>query len=207
MIKRKAKMKHKFKYRLSYNCPVVLTYAAICLVCLGIDQITQGWFNQAVMICWGHPSLFNPMTYVRCVTYFFGHSGWEHYASNMLLMLLVGPVVEEKYGSRNLALMIAVTGIASGIIHCIFFDSGIIGASGIVFMMIILSAFTNMKRGEIPLTLILVAVIYLGRELISSFTADSVSQFGHIIGGIFGLFWGIYFYKTKWGGNHSPRIE
>ena len=90
-----------------------------------------------------------------------------------------------------------VTGIASGIIHCIFFDGGIIGASGIVFMMIILSAFTNMKKGEIPLSLILVAAIYLGREIVSAFTPDTVSQFGHIIGGVFGLFWGIYFYRTK----------
>ncbi len=184
-------------FRLSYNSPVVLTYAALCLVLLAVDWLTQGWFNRNVMVCYGHPSLLDPMTYVRCVTYFFGHSGWAHYASNMLLMLLVGPVVEEKYGSGNLAFMIMVTGIASGIIHCIFFDGGIIGASGIVFMMIILSAFTNMKKGEIPLSLILVAAIYLGREIVSAFTPDTVSQFGHIIGGIFGLFWGIYFYRTK----------
>ena len=131
------------------------------------------------------------------MTYFFGHSGWSHYASNMLLMLLVGPVVEEKYGSGNLIFMIMVTGIASGIINCIFFDAGIIGASGIVFMMIILSAFTNMKKGEIPLSLILVAAIYLGREIVNAFTPDTVSQFGHIMGGIFGLFWGIYYYRTK----------
>ena len=183
--------------RLSYNCPVVLTYAGLCLALLAVDWITQGWFNRNVMVCYGHPSLLDPMTYVRCITYFFGHSGWAHYSSNMLLMLLVGPVVEEKYGSGNLAFMIMITGISSGIIHCIFFDGGIIGASGIVFMMIILSAFTNMKKGEIPLSLILVAAIYLGREIVSAFTPDTVSQFGHIIGGIFGLFWGIYFYRTK----------
>lgn len=187
----------KTKFKLSYNCPVVLTYAGICLVLVFLDWLTQGWLNTHVMVCYGHPSLLDPMTYVRCVTYFFGHSGWSHYASNMLLMLLVGPVVEEKYGSGNLIFMIMVTGIASGIINCIFFDAGIIGASGIVFMMIILSAFTNMKKGEIPLSLILVAAIYLGREIVNAFTPDTVSQFGHIMGGIFGLFWGIYYYRTK----------
>ncbi|MBP0983933.1 MAG: rhomboid family intramembrane serine protease [Oscillospiraceae bacterium] len=187
----------KINLRLSYNSPVVLTYAGVCLVLVAVNWLTQGWFNANVMVCYGHPSLLDPMTYVRCITYFFGHSGWEHYASNMLLMLLVGPVVEEKYGSGNLAFMIMITGIASGIIHCIFFDGGIIGASGIVFMMIILSAFTNMKKGEVPLSLILVAAIYLGREIINAFTPDTVSQFGHIVGGLFGLFWGIYFYRTK----------
>ncbi len=191
-------MSAKSHYKLSYNSPVVLTYAAVCLVCLIIDQITQGWFNTYVMVCYGHPSLLDPMTYVRCVTYIFGHSGWSHYASNMLLMLLVGPVVEEKYGSGNLAFMILITGVASGMVHCIFFDGvGIIGASGIVFMMIILCAFTNMKKGEIPLTLIIVAVIYLGREIYNALTPDQISQFGHILGGLFGLFWGIYYYRTK----------
>ena len=181
----------KINLRLSYNCPVVLTYAAVCLALVGVNWLTGGWLNKYVMVCYGHPSLLDPMTYVRCITYFFGHADWEHYASNMLLMLLVGPVVEEKYGSGNLAFMIMVTGIASGIINCIFFDTGIIGASGIVFMMIILSAFTNVKKGEIPLSLILVAAIYLGREIVNAFTPDTVSQFGHIIGGLFGLIWGI----------------
>lgn len=190
-------MASKKKFKLTYNCPVVLTYAAICLALVLVDMLTQGWLNANVMICRGHPSWLDPMTYVRCVTYFFGHSGWSHYASNMLLMLLVGPVVEEKYGSGNLAFMILITGIASGIVNCLFFDTGIIGASGIVFMMIILSAFTNMRKGEIPLSLILVAAIYLGREIVSAFTPDTVSQFGHIIGGLFGLFWGIYYYRTK----------
>ncbi len=187
----------KRKFKLSYNCPVVLTYAAICLVLVFANELTQNWLNTYVMVCYGHPSWLDPMTYVRCVTYFFGHSGWNHYASNMLLMLLVGPVVEEKYGSYNLIFMIMITGIATGVINCLFFSTGVIGASGIVFMMIILSAFTNMKKGEIPLSLILVAAIYLGREIVSAFTPDTVSQFGHIMGGIFGLFWGIYYYKTK----------
>lgn len=190
-------MASKPKIKLSYNCPVVLTYAAVCLALVLADMLTSGWLNKNVMVCYGHPSFLDPMTYVRCVTYFFGHSGWEHYASNMLLMLLVGPVVEEKYGSGNLVFMILITGIASGIINCIFFDNGIIGASGIVFMMIILSAFTNMKKGEIPISLIVVAAIYLGREIYNAFSADNVSQFGHIIGGVFGLFWGIYYYRTK----------
>ncbi len=190
-------MASKPKIKLSYNCPVVLTYAAVCLVLVFVDYLTGGWLNKNVMVCWGHPSFLDPMTYVRCVTYIFGHSGWEHYAGNMLLMLLVGPVVEEKYGSGNLIFMILTTGIASGLINCIFFSNGIIGASGIVFMMIILSAFTNMKKGEIPISLIVVAAIYLGREVYSALSADNVSQFGHIAGGVFGLFWGIYYYRTK----------
>ena len=69
---------NKPKFKISYNCPVVLTYAAVCLVLVAVNALTGGWLNKYVMVCYGHPSLLDPMTYVRCITYFFGHSGWEH---------------------------------------------------------------------------------------------------------------------------------
>ena len=116
----------------------------------------------------------------------------------MTMLLLVGPIVEERFGSRNLCIMMGVTALAGGILNMLFFNTGILGASGIVFMLIILSAFTNMKKGEIPLTLILIAVIYLGQEIYSGiFVEDNVSHFGHLCGGFSGLGFGAYFYKKK----------
>ena len=65
-------------------------------------------------------------------------------------------------------------------------------------MLIILSAFTNMKKGEIPLTLIIIAAIYLGQEIYAGITVeDNVSHFGHICGGVSGLGFGTWFYKKK----------
>ncbi|MGN0650088.1 MAG: rhomboid family intramembrane serine protease [Oscillospiraceae bacterium] len=194
----------KQKYKLSYNSPVILTFAGICLVFLIIDMITSGWFHKMFLVCYGHPSLLDPLTYVRTLLYIFGHSGVQHFANNMIMLLLVGPVVEEKYGSWNTAVMILITGLASGILNSIFFSSGVIGASGIVFLMIILSAFTNMKRGEIPLSLILVSAIYLGQEVWNAiaYPNDGISQFGHIMGGLFGLGFGIYYHFKKFNGNY-----
>ncbi len=80
----------------------------------------------------------------------------------------------------------------------LFFNTGILGASGIVFLFIILSAFTNMKKGEIPITLILIAMIYLGKEVYAGlFVNDNVSHFGHLCGGVSGLGFGAYYYKKK----------
>jgi len=76
---------------------------------------------------------------------------------------------------------------------------GIMGASGIVFMLIVLSAFTNIQQGKIPLTLILVVICYLGNEVLTGvLSTDNISQFGHIAGGIMGMIWGfIYMYGDK----------
>lgn len=188
----------KKKFKLSYNSPVILTFAGICLVTLILNWITRGWANRILFICYGHPSLMNPLTYLRAISYVFGHANFSHFAGNMTMLLLVGPIVEERFGSWNLCIMMAVTALAGGILNMLFFNTGILGASGIVFMLIILSAFTNMKKGEIPLTLIIIAVIYLGQEIYSGLMIDdNVSHFGHLCGGFSGLGFGAYFYKKK----------
>ncbi len=188
----------KTRWKLSYNSPVILTFAAICLGVLILHYISRGFTTSALFVCYGHASLLNPLTYLRVFSYVFGHSGFSHFAGNMTMLLLVGPAVEERYGSWNTAVMMFVTALAGGILNMAFFSTGILGASGIVFMLIILSAFTNMKKGEIPLTLILIAVIYLGKEVYSGiFVTDNVSHFGHLCGGVSGLGFGAYYYKKK----------
>lgn len=186
------------KLKLSYNSPVILTFAGICLAALIINFITRGFSNRLLFICYGNVSLLDPLTYIRAFSYVFGHASFSHFAGNMTMLLLVGPIVEERFGSWNLCIMMGVTALAGGILNMLFFSTGILGASGIVFMLIILSAFTNMKKGEIPLTLILIALIYLGQEIYSGiFVEDNVSHFGHLCGGFSGLGFGAYFYKKK----------
>jgi len=116
--------------------------------------------------------------------------------SNMMLLLLVGPILEEKYGSRILLIMIAIVAVITGLVNIIFFpQAALLGASGVVFMMIIMASVVGMKRGEIPLTLLVVAVIYLGQEIVTGISStDNISQLTHIIGGICG---GIFAFKQN----------
>ena len=76
----------------------------------------------------------------------------------------------------------------SGLVQFILFPgSALLGASGIVFMMIVLSSLAGMREGAIPLTLILVVILYLGGEVVDAVAAqDSVSQLTHIVGGLCG---------------------
>ena len=86
--------------------------------------------------------------------------------------------------------MILITGLITGLINVMFFDTGLLGASGIVFMLILLVSFTNVKRGELPITFILVALLFVGKEVLHSLQADQVSQMAHIIGGACGSLFG-----------------
>lgn len=135
-----------------------------------------------------HSSLANPMTYLRLFTHVLGHNGWSHFIGNSSYLLLLGPLLEEKYGTRVLIEVIMITSFVTGIVNYIFFwNVGLCGASGIVFAFIILASFTEFKDGEIPLTVILVAIIFIGQQVYDGLAVqDNISNMAHIVGGIVG---------------------
>lgn len=175
------------KLRFQYNAPVILTFAFVSLGVLALGWLTGGWTTSRLFCVYRAP-LTDPLTYLRMVGHVLGHSGYAHYMGNMMLLLVVGPPLEEKYGSRKLLSCILVTAVVSGLVQFLFFpDAALLGASGIVFMMIVLSSLAGMKEGAIPLTLILVIILYLGGEIVDAITVqDSVSHLTHIVGGLCG---------------------
>ena len=173
--------------KITYNSPVILTFVLICLVALVLGMITRGTTTETLFMTY-HSSLKNPMTYVRFFTHVFGHSGWEHFINNAAYLLLLGPMLEEKYGSRTLEEIIAITALVTGLVNYIFFPAvALCGASGVVFAFIILASFTGFCDGEIPLTFILVAVIYIGQQILEGIiVTDNISNMAHIVGGLIG---------------------
>lgn len=183
--------------RLQYNSPVVLTFALVSLLCLVLGELTGGWITQKLFCVYRAP-LTDPFTYVRMVGHVLGHAGYAHYMGNMMLFLVVGPPLEEKYGSRRLLACILVTALVSGLVQFIFFPgTALLGASGIVFMMIVLSSLSGMREGAIPLTLVLVVVLYLGGEVVDAVTQqDNVSQLTHVVGGLCGAVLGYAMFRN-----------
>ena len=179
------------KIVLRFNAPVILTFALLSLLALLLGNWTNGAATHQYFSVY-RSSLSDPLTYVRFIGHVLGHADYEHYMGNMLLLLLVGPGLEEKYGSGTMVWMILVTALVTGLVHFVFFPgSALLGASGVVFMMIVLSSFTAMRRGEIPVTLILVVIFYLGGEIMDGlFKKDNISQITHIVGGLCGLIFG-----------------
>ena len=173
--------------KLSYNAPVALTFAILALVALLLNSITNGWTTVNLFSVY-RSSLSEPLTWVRFFGHVLGHSGYTHYIGNIVLILVLGPNLEDRFGSWNLLWAILVTAVIAGVVQFVFFPgSALLGASGIVFMMILLSSFGGVRNGVIPITLILVAVCYLGGELWDAiFVDDNVSQLTHIIGGLCG---------------------
>jgi membrane associated rhomboid family serine protease len=181
--------------RIKYNAPTTLTFALVASVILLISQVTGGTLTQAWFSVPGkggfHPALITD--YFRLFTHVLGHENWQHLFSNLSFLLLLGPILEQSYGSVSMLIMIAITAIVTGLLNVLLFSTGLMGASGIVFMMILLASFTNFEKGEIPLTFILIMLLYLGQEVWRAVSAhDQISQFAHIIGGFCGSLFGFF---------------
>ena len=175
------------KLKITFNAPVTLTFVFLALAALVAGTLSGGMITQLLFITW-HSSMLNPLTWLRFFTHVLGHAGWEHYVGNMSYILLLGPMLEEKYGSDKILEVIGITALITGLINYIFFPaSALCGASGVVFAFILLTSFTNFHQGEIPLTFILVAVVFIGQQVAEGIlVADNVSQLTHIIGGLVG---------------------
>ena len=174
-------------FKITMNAPVTIGFAALCFLALILNFITAGKSNQLLFMTY-RSSLANPLTYIRLFTHVLGHSSWQHFIGNMGYILLLGPMLEEKYGSRNMILVIAIAALATGLVNFIFFRNvALCGASGVVFAFILLTSFTSFNAGEIPITVILVAVIFIGQQVLEGlFVQNNVSNLSHIIGGIVG---------------------
>ena len=176
--------------KLQYNSPVILTYFFVSLAVLVLDRLTGGASTRAAFCVYRAP--LSPLFFVRLFGHVLGHSGVQHFLGNMTLLLVVGPPMEEKYGSRALLAGIALTALTSGLLQCLLFPgAALLGASGIVFMLIMLSSLAGMKNGQIPLTLLLVAALYMGQQVYDIlFVRDNVANFMHIVGGACGTAFG-----------------
>ncbi len=182
----------KLLSKFDYNAPVIITFTIIAFAVQLISSFpgTRAFHSLFVV---SRGSLLNPIFYLRLFTHIIGHSGWAHLTGNFSFILILGPMLEEKYGSHRLTLMILITALLTAAINIVFFNVALCGASGIVFMFILLASCGNIKEGSIPVTLILAGAFYIGKELIDSLGHDNVSQLSHILGGLIGAAFGFLF--------------
>lgn len=185
MIREENKMKKRL--HLTFNAPLVLGFALACFIVTLVRTIggENGFtlFFSTYGFSWG-----KPLSYLRLFTHVLGHANMGHLVNNMAFILLLGPILEEKYSWKNLLAVILVTAVVTGLVHSLLFPhSYLLGASGVVFAFILMTSFTEFREGEIPLTFILVAVVYLGQQIYDAIAVqDNISNLSHIIGGLVG---------------------
>jgi membrane associated rhomboid family serine protease len=179
-------------FHISYNAPVTVTFSLLCAGIFLLDQYVSG--GKLIPLLFtvpggaNSPSPFEwsiPLSYIRLFTHVLGHCDWNHLLGNLTFILLLGPLMEEKYGSAMTALMMTVTAAVTGVINACFLSSSLLGASGIAFMLIVLASISTISKSSIPFSFLLVLSVFIAREILSP-SASNISTIAHITGGLCG---------------------
>lgn len=177
--------------KITFQSPFIISFSVLAALIYLLFQ--QNGMPPRFCVLGGTFVADDVTTYVSCLGYTLGHANMEHLLGNMSIFLLLGPILEAKYGTKKLIFMSAVTAVFTAAVHIFFFDQSLIGASGIVFLFIILASLTNIRNREIPFTFLCIVCLFLGQEIWASLRPDNVSQLAHITGGLTGIYFGYYF--------------
>ena len=174
------------RFRIRYNAPAVLSFALLAMLILLLDSTLLPRLARRYFAVGGSVNWSSLGDWFRLFSHPLGHGSWGHLLANLTFILLLGPILEEKYGSRAMLFTLLVTALVTGLLNVLLFDTGLMGASGIVFMLIVLASIVDIRSREIPLSFLLVAVLFLGGEIVQAFRGDDVSQMALIVGGAIG---------------------
>lgn len=186
-------MKKKFKINFAYDAPVTLTFAFISIAFYLVNQlICKGALDKLFLASPTGSSgalAFNRadfLSYIRLVFYVFGSRDFSQLMANVIFILLLGPEIEERYGSVIIGIMLAVTTVFSGVLNACFCLESLKGSSAIVLMMIFLNSFITFSKKKIPLSVVAVFAFFILREFFDKNPNGAVGIIINLAGGLCG---------------------
>jgi rhomboid protease GluP len=172
--------------RITFCAPLTLLIAALCAAVTYLPGAAELLGARGSL-----GGLFSPLNWARLLSWPFAHGDTLHLLANLSMLLLLGPIVEVRLGKVEYLFSLAATAIFVGLVHATLGSGLLIGASGWVFMLILLSGFASSAKG-LPFHTLLVAIIYMGHEIVAALSsADNISRLAHLAGGLCGLAFGL----------------
>ena len=164
----------EFLRRIVVDAPVVLGFAFVCCAVFFVNVVAPG--TNVFVACppFRMASPLNPLTYLRLLTHTVGHTGYDHLKGNMVNLLLVGPASEKEFGSMNLLKIMFYVAVSSAVAHMALGPANgyQLGASGVVFALILLNSLLSAHSGVVPLTFLLTAGLWVSDEVFRFFFAQ-----------------------------------
>lgn len=153
----------KKSFRVAYNAKAVITFVLLSVVIMLLDMVAK---HKIIPVIFTSPSkasfnFKNVLDYVRLLTHVFSHNAWIPFFVNGIAILLMGPALEERYGTLVLCLMIFASALVTGVLTATLSPEATNGASCIVLMMIILLAINGIIKRNLDFSVIVVCALYL----------------------------------------------
>lgn len=164
----------KKKLSVSYDAPITLSFIFISTILFVLNKyVFKDLLAQKALICFGTAGnasfdYSSPLSYIRIIAHIFYAASWNQLLTNATFILLLGPVLEERYGSIVIGLTFFLSSLVSGVLAT-FSTTTLSGPSGIIFMLILLNTITSLEKKNLSLSSILIFVLYAAFTLYEGF--------------------------------------
>lgn len=185
--------KKKFKFNFVFDSPVTISFSLLSVLLFVLNCLAfKGTLD--VKILSSPTTSAGPIpfmatqisSYLRLFLYAFGSQNFVGLLSNLLFLLMLGPVMEERYGSLVIGIMMAVSVLFSGVLNTCFCETSLQGCMPIIFMMIFLNSFMSFSKKKIPVSFLVIFVFYIAREVSGKTFSEIVGLIICITGGLCG---------------------
>jgi len=135
------------------------------------------------------------------ITYMFLHSGPYHLFFNMYVLLIFGPMLEQRIGSKRFLLIYFASGIIAAFISSFFYFSAL-GASGAIMgilgvLIILMPDLKLLLFFVVPMQLWVAAIIFVLIDVLGIFYPTGIGNIAHLVGLATGLLYGLYLKKQR----------
>lgn len=185
--------KKKIKLNFLYDAPVTLTFAILAVIIFILyTTVLKDKIGTSILISPTSSkgtlpfSFKDPLSYFRLIFHILGFTDKSVLISDLIFILLLGPQMEERYGSVVIGVMIFVSALFSGVLNACFCVNPICGASAPVFMLILLYALMFLTKKKISATSLAIIILFVFREVIQGNPNGIVGVVINIAGGLCG---------------------
>ena len=205
----------KISLKFSYDAPVTITFSLVCIIVFLLDKFVFKNYLGTNILC--SPTAasgvlpFNfgeVLSYPRLILYVFSSTSVSLLLTNLIFIILLGPSMEERYGSVVIGIMIAVSSLFSGVLTACFCKESLTGSAPIVFMMIFLSAFMSFSKKKLPMSFIMIIGMFIAVEILNKGANGVVGVLINMAGGLCGsLFAFLTSPKARAENRYNKKIE
>ena len=186
---------------------VTIFLAAVNVIIFLIIESVGSTEDSEIMYQWGamySPDVFEGGQWYRIITSMFLHFGINHLLNNMVVLLILGYQMEEKYGRLKYLITYFVCGIVGNIISgaaemaagSYTIGAGASGAVFGIFGVILVMVFKSRKQfGRVSA----IQMIVLFLLMVFGNTQEGVDWMAHLGGALCGVVMALVLYKPKSG--------
>ncbi len=185
------------KISVGFTAPITTIFSLLCIAVFLIQASAPQHITNLLFFVGGNSSSPTPFDrtsifdYLTIFTHLFGSKNAYTLLINTAYILLLSPRIEQAYGKGLLSLMFIITAFITGVLSTLFVSTHVMGAQGIVFLLLLLNILADAKTKTIPITIIFSSLLYVSFITFDSTTigvAEKITPFiGSLCASIFGF--------------------